>query len=487
MRQQVSPKILRVFASELFLTLAFVFFVPRGIAAVPAKTEEKPAIPADLYFDFKPVPPEDNAIINWRRAAEVEVPLDTNLTEVLRYCWTPGARGPSDQNLDLLQSWVRRNKEALDLFQDSLLKPKAQWPEQDPQNKQPEMLAFTRLIRARLFQADSLAKDKEFSGAVDSLEKSLKLTQLGIEGDATLIHYLLCASARTLVERGMLRLAAARDIPISLQKRLLKDLPRLDSETNTYANILRVEFTRYAYHTTDVHRLAETWAKIPETSAALWFFPDDLRRPFKVLLDPLLVAAHPKPLDEIASINNEMRHYRIFRTNSMSAWSNRSDIVQEECAATIEKLKWDIKPLMETLKDEPLPLSKQAAERASDAYIRIKNPIGRIFAGSILIDLASDERVFRSRTEREATRAILGLLIFEREKGMLPAKLSDLVNEKILDSVPFDPFANAPLSYSRERRIVWSVGEDGVNDGGEGAEELRWLSGDAVWKIPTIN
>jgi hypothetical protein len=272
-----------------------------------------------------------------------------------------------------------------------------------------------------------------------------------------------------------------------LLERLLKDLPPLDSETNTYDRVLRVEFTRYGYRTTDVRRLAEAWSKISETNDALLFYPENLRRPFKVLLDPSLVAVHPKPLDEIVQLNKDIRYLRIFRTNSVSAWTNRSEVVQDECAETIERLEEEIKPLMELVKDEPLPLSKQAADRARPAYLRIKNPIGRMFAGSILDLVESESRVFRCRTEREAARAILGLLIFERREGILPEKLSDVVDAKILESVPFDPFGNAPISYSRDRRIVWSVGQDGVNDNGKSDDKLHWFTGDAVWHVPEIN
>jgi hypothetical protein len=140
------------------------------------------------------------------------------------------------------------------------------------------------------------------------------------------------------------------------------------------------------------------------------------------------------------------------------------------------------------VKDEPLPLSKQAADRARNAYLRIKNPIGRIFAGEISSLADGDARVFRCRTEREAVRAMIALLIFERQKGMLPGKLSDLVDARILDSVPFDYFANAPMSYSRERRIVWSVGQDGEDDDGDSdGNFLDWYSGDAVWHVPKTN
>jgi hypothetical protein len=455
-------------------------------AMAPDRAQEKPPVPPDLSFEFKPVAPEDNAIINWHRAAAVEVPPGDHLTAVMMYSRTPDAREPSDDDLEALRSWLRRDKEALDLFNASLHKPKAQWPEQDPQNRQPELSALVHLTHARLVEADLLAKEKKFTNAVESLEGSLKIIQFGFDGDPGLLQYIICTSVRTLAQRAVVRLAANPKIPQPLLDRLLKDLPRLDSETNTFIQMLRVGFTRSASRTVDLHRLTETWSKISETNDALFIYPEELRRPFKVLLDPELVAAHPKPLDEIAMLNSDIIDSRIYRTNCLSAWTNRSDAVQLRRAETIKQLKQDIKPLMDLVRDEPLPLTRQAAEKARSAYLQIENPIGRIFAGGILTD--GDERVFRCRTEREAVRAMIALLIFERRKGMLPGKLSDLVDAKILDSLPFDYFANAPMSYSPERRIVWSVGQDGENDDGESEGDfLDWYSGDAVWHVPKIN
>jgi hypothetical protein len=46
------------------------------------------------------------------------------------------------------------------------------------------------------------------------------------------------------------------------------------------------------------------------------------------------------------------------------------------------------------------------------------------------------------------------------------------------------------MSYSRERRIVWSVGQDAVDDDGENDASLGrldWYSGDAVWQVPKID
>src|SRR6185312_14931640 len=348
--------------------------------------------------------------------------------------WKPEAPKPPEVDLDALRSWVRRNREALKLFEASLEKPKGQWPENNLQKPQPEMRALADLTRARLVEAELLSENNKFPEAVESLEKSLRLTQLGVDGDGRELHFVLSTSARTLVQLAMLRLATHAKVPVPLLVRLLKDLPKLDSETNTFARIARVGLMRTAASVIDVRALAENWSKVSITDRAMQIYPEELRRPFKVLLDPLLVAEHPKPLDEVTERKKDIFYTRVELTNSVSTWAKQENIIQEERDETIENLKKDIEPLMELVKDEPLPLSKQAAERARGAYLQIENPIGRIFAGETPVISDGIVRFFHCRTEREAIRGLLGLIIFERQKGVLPRNFSDLVDAKILDA-----------------------------------------------------
>jgi hypothetical protein len=464
----------------------FAFTAIAGWSASVSK-DEKPAIPADLFFEFKAIPNDENAIINWRRAAEIEIPLNSQAGQIIKYCWTPAAREPATDDLADLQSWLKRNKEALELFDASLQKPKAQWPERNPQNVQPELKSLSLMIRARLFQADQLAEQGRFSEATKSLENSLKLVQRGVQADSAFVHYLVACNTRTLVQDGILRLAAHKQIPVSTLEELLKTLPSLDSETNVYDHVLRAEFCRdhdYAY---DLKKLADSWSKMLATNTLLLsLFPDELQRAVRVLFDPSLVPLHPEAYDANAEIEKSIRHYRIYRTNSLAPWSERDGTVELDHEEDSTNLVQDIAPLMKLVNNDALPLNRQAAQKARAAYLEIKNPIGRIIDTSVMGFMASDLKVCQARTEREATRAILALIIFERRKGQLPATLSDLVQEKILSALPNDFFNGENLHYSPEKRKVWSVSNDDEDGGGESGKS-RWYGKDAVWQIPELN
>ena len=455
-----------------------------GARAVSTVKTDKPLVPPDLYFEFKEGPPANNGIINWRRAGEVMVRPTEKVRTAAKYCWAPGERQPDGETLADLQHWLNQNQEALRLFAESLQKPRMQWPMHDPNQIVPEYQALGNLILARLLEADHLAEAGHYREATRSLADSLRMTQCGVEGDASITEYLIAGLARERVQEAILRLAGRRQTPVTCLKQLLEDLPELDAETNAYAHILRVDFTIYNYATYDTRHVSENWSKIAVTNLAMFIFPEELRRPFKVLLDPSLVAQHPLPLDAVSNMKSDTRHFRIFRTNALGAWTNRSSLVEDEREETRGKLMEDIQPLMELVRDESLPLSRHAAQRAREAYLKIENPVGRILGLSALAE--NGTRIFRYRTGRAATRTVLALLIFERQKGRFPAGLADLVDAGILHRVPTDPFSGGPMLYSRKRQIVWSVGQNGTDEQGLGTA-FHFVGDDAVWKISELN
>jgi hypothetical protein len=71
----------------------------------------------------------------------------------------------------------------------------------------------------------------------------------------------------------------------------------------------------------------------------------------------------------------------------------------------------------------------------------------------------------KNDTQLQATRTILALRAYQLTRGNLPVDLSALVPE-FLDAVPVDDFDGQPLRYSPGRKIVYSVGQNLKDDGG---------------------
>jgi len=72
----------------------------------------------------------------------------------------------------------------------------------------------------------------------------------------------------------------------------------------------------------------------------------------------------------------------------------------------------------------------------------------------------------RCDVQLQATRTILALRAYQLTHGQLPANLNALVPD-FLDAVPMDDFDSQPLRYSAEKKIVYSVGKNLKDDGGD--------------------
>lgn len=482
--EHMLPYLLRCSRVILPLIVLGFIFLPTAVKAASKATDEKPAIPPDLYFASKPIPNEDNAIYFWRRAAKVMVKADDTISDKISYAWKPEASRPNEEEAATIRHWLKQNQEALELMELSLKKPAAKWLAKKGEEEQPELWALNQLIKARCVSADLLASQGKWDEALALLKGNLKFCQMAIESEAALIHYLVGAATRTTTQRAILRLANRNNTPVVMLKQSLEALPPLHSETNTYANLMRVEFTIYAYPGVDIKWFAEAWAKPEARQLVSLTYPEEFQRPFMVLTDPGLVALHPKPFDQQAELDRAIATYRRYRTNALSAWTNR--VASDETA--IEKaqaeLLSDIEPLMELVAEDSLPLPPKSVAKARKSYLALSDPIGRVLQCKNSLLSADDSRVFKNRTEREAVRAILAAIIFERQKEQLPAAFQELHEEKLLSEIPWDFFANAPLKYSKTQRLVWSAGEDAEDDEGDGSTDAPWSDLDAVWKIP---
>lgn len=67
------------------------------------------------------------------------------------------------------------------------------------------------------------------------------------------------------------------------------------------------------------------------------------------------------------------------------------------------------------------------------------------------------------------TRLLIALRAYQIEHSSLPDSLEKLVPDYI-SSIPQDAYDNKPLKYSLEKKLIYSVGKDRKDDGGDGTE-----------------
>jgi len=106
-------------------------------------------------------------------------------------------------------------------------------------------------------------------------------------------------------------------------------------------------------------------------------------------------------------------------------------------------------------------------DRSIRSYLRFsQNGVGKIFTQMILP--ASQGFITSHRNQQaqlHALRIICALRLYHHQTGALPDTLEQLVPD-FFDSVPLDPFDGQPFRYLPESARIYSVGQDGIDQGG---------------------
>lgn len=89
---------------------------------------------------------------------------------------------------------------------------------------------------------------------------------------------------------------------------------------------------------------------------------------------------------------------------------------------------------------------------------------------SLAITLSSFDHIIQKTLQavilNRCLQCALALLDYEAEEGRLPESMSVLV-PKYLPAVPEDPFSGAALKWNSSTKRIYTVGDDGRDDGGD--------------------
>jgi hypothetical protein len=127
----------------------------------------------------------------------------------------------------------------------------------------------------------------------------------------------------------------------------------------------------------------------------------------------------------------------------------------------------------------PVPLRDEASKRVAGDWQDSGNPVIREFFPGF-------SRVYYRDAFAQMNWMLMRIAIaiswYESERGAAPERLADLV-PRYLPSVPSCPLTGKPLGYRDGR--VWSVGKNGVDDGGVPGkdEDPEAEDGDVVWTV----
>jgi hypothetical protein len=126
--------------------------------------------------------------------------------------------------------------------------------------------------------------------------------------------------------------------------------------------------------------------------------------------------------------------------------------------------------------------------KTNDDFDYFSNPAKADFHSLLSEDLRSLSAVFnkvmRTETAKQVTVAAIALKRYQLKHGKYPADLESLVPE-FASAIPFDPMDGQPLCYRRNADgtyLLYSVGENGVDDGGDPSLEKYVTSSNYYWQ-----
>ncbi len=385
------------------------------------------------------------------RNDEVEAKAETSI-------WEPAYGG--SEGAATRSSYMRARAGALPLVHQALSRSGIAFPPATSGKPRPDALPSgiaTLLEIASVERSD--AGDQE--GALD---RCLELARLGrlLEGSGSSVFVYVRGLAFEEMGLAGIRRVVADPRPVRAAKleTTQKALERLEPDAAGAAESIKVEYQAYSA-LLDGYRHGEVafprlLASCEERSAGGPVPPNEELVPVCQKL-ALVDALYP-------------RYMKPNQTQEWLAGSSRW---------TIERLERPPLPREEQELDKPVVAGHLDAGGTPTFGFVSDNGLGRtLHASAITLGAHLPRLLARERTSLAITRALVALREHRDSRGSLPASLDELV-PALLPSVPLDGLDGSPLRYSREKAIVYSIGNDRKDVGGT-------LPGpnDSLWSLP---
>lgn len=310
-------------------------------------------------------------------------------------------------------------------------------PDYDLDSRVPYLLQWRGL--AFLLESRSRVHEEQGRGS-ESMDDALKLVRLGrrIEGSqGASLFFLVGIAIQSLGVNRILRIVGADTVSGEDLERCQNELDHLGPHRQCLRDAFRAE---YVFLSRTLDRLGRR---------DLSPYGGDAKKPWVQLIceQPLLLPNETKRL-----YAGELR-----------------DLI-----SSVGKLSKDRKP---------------CGVEAKYGYVRgrmdwILNAHGKLILIKTLPTIEKSlAELDKARVVFGMTRVLLAVRRFQLAAGVLPGSVDDLIPD-YLDAIPRDPFHGEPLLYSREKKIIYSLGADGIDSGGSRKEDPK----EAEWDLeePTL-
>lgn len=382
--------------------------------------------------------------------------------KALEAVWSKGADAGehdlTEQEMRDLAEWLDTKKEYLKLIDQAIEAGTIEFPPffapDGTELEMPNYIHFVTIQKAKFIQARLYFHAKHFDEGVRTLIEVNTLGKMVSAGKrAALIHYLVGARLERDSIRWMQSVMCRSKLSTELLSRLLESIPEAPVNDKVMAKVLSTELNDYILQGGELY--ADKIISIMKQVVPS--------------MDPKSV------IDKEETERNLTSFFNRFIRNTALSWPERdkeltSDI--EDVAGGFEEYEeWSLEARCCPPEEFDINNEEHVAhwKKLFDLARSSKNYLGR--ASMVYIPYCED--YYRSsiikRTKNNMLRVFIALQIFQNKYSRYPDKLSELVDSEILDRVPLDLFANAPLQYASKEQKVWSVWYDDSDE--EYAEE----------------
>jgi len=501
-------------------------------------------IPPVARYHRVPLADEDNAYGIWQDAAKKFIPYDDRLSP---YFWCSASVFPRGSLGREVKAWLDANEESLRLYRAGAQRQGWQLPEftlhddfeaASKLERLNEIRGFAWLIRQHVRRCLSEHKfDEATRAAIDQLHAG----RMFCCGDGLVVHYLCGIALHGIGLELIHEIATHRRCPAglvhtlaaavredldaddgfekSLQVELLYNLryvalmPDGDNSKELANQLLAAIYSREPILVMDSTRLDEYQTAI-ESDRRVEQRDNDVR---------FLVSGHPNPFDRRLTTrlfaeqaardiecSRKPRHCNVARNveedplagiwpDQLRSWFplqclGDSEQARSECEGDYECI----------VKQGTKYPTRDELTYARDQIMAVPNPIG----WALWNEMRASSYVWvrlQKLASRRCHQVLLALCAYRIQHDCLPKQLEELVSAGLLSEVPLDPFDDESLRYCWRRQIVWSVGRDGIDDGGDAGHKWdgsfardivvsaripgrwrrwrdRWMQWRAIWK-----
>jgi hypothetical protein len=337
---------------------------------------------------------------------------------------------------------LEENKYALSLFDAAVQKPKFQ----DPAFADPTKIslgarittvsATNSIVRISALMALHLMKQGREKEALDEAMKIVELGGKMQKSQGTFIHYLAAAGIKRVGLETIQRIA--RESKMLSPEIVRPYITRLETFTQNEEELRQAFKMEYHMNALSTDMVA---------SGKLWFGAEEG-------VPPAPGADHPF-------------HFKPNKTKLLFAQLSRDYIadVGKPCAQI-----------------ETKEVERKIPKPSAVKLLFTENGIGQLMYDAAAVGL---KELIISKCGEDfhvaATQAMLALRAYRVAQGVYPASLQELVPNYI-PQIPLDPFDGQPIRYSATKKILYSVGKDGVDSGGSEGDNWQDMP-DPTFKI----